>query len=721
MPSSASRTALLASGAWRIALSAALRGTAVAAVPFVLLRQTGHPVGALFATIAVLNLSIADAGGPYRQRLSVMLAIALIMPLILVAGMYSRQWWWLAVLLTLVVALGGSLARLFGTAGTSVGLIGSIVFVVALEIPADFVQSLQNAGFYFAGALWAIVVALAVWRLRPYRRIRYEIGECFRQLAVTLHSLRAEGGENDSTRESELVARRQQVRGALEQARQGLGAALETASPPPFLSELIVLLRAASRIDAVAAGLGGALSHPEAARLPRECADGMGLLLHALEDACRATGRALLDRAPAPDLAEVHERLGDWNRVSARLPETPAIEEIQTFVDIIARQLENAQHVTDRLSEARSGSRGLLPPLPGPAFPNVDRASLRANLSLDSLVLRHALRVAVTAAAGTALYLLLRVPHGIWIPLTVLIVLQPQVGATLSKAFQRTGGTLVGAAIAALLVFLFHGTVMLDAAILACLFLTLLLFRNRYWLAVAFLTPLIILLLNLMTHQPWTDIVNRVGDTLAGAVLALLAGYILWPSWEARRLPEQIADGIGANREYFAALQEAAIHGPRPDWPLAGLRARVELTATNARAALERMLTEPRGVRWQAQDAVAVVTHLERLGRHITRLSIYLHETPGEVPTFGTVGEAVAPALQRLEDAVRNGRPPAADDSLDHAWVALQRTRLQPAPAAGPDPETVDTLLGSIVSDINSLRTAIGEGMSAGDREQATA
>lgn len=709
---SAALRSVLASGAWRIALSAALRGTAVAAVPFLLLRQAGHPVAALFATIAVLNLSIADTGGPYRQRLTVMLAIAVIMPLILIAGMHARQWWWLAVLLTFLVSLGGGISRLFGTAGTSVGLVGSIVFLIALEVPASFLQSLQDAGFYLSGALWAILVALAVWRLRPYRRIRYEIGECFRQLAVTLRTLRVQGGEDDFARESQLVLRRQQVRNALEQARQGLGDALSVASPPPFLSELIVLLRAASRIDAVAAGLGGTLSGSVTADLPGELVDALSALLRAFEDACSAIGTALLDRAPVPDFSALHEHLRGWNRLSAEVPQMPSIEEVQTFIDVIARQLENAQHVTDRLSEVRNGARGLLPPLHGPAFPYLDRASLRANLSLDSLVLRHALRVAVAAAAGTAIYVRLRVPHGIWIPLTVLIVLQPQLGATLSKAVQRIGGTLLGAAIAALLVFLFRGTMALDVAVLVCLFLTLFLFRNRYWLAVAFLTPLIILLLDLITHQPWTEIVSRVGDTLAGAVLALLAGYALWPSWEARWLPGQIADAIGANREYFAALHEAAIHGLQPDWPLAGLRARVELTATNARAGLERMLTEPRGVRWKAQDAVSVVTHLERLGRHITRLSIYLHETPGQAPSFGAVGEALAPALQQLEDAVRSARPPPADDSLDHAWVALERTRLQAGHVQGPDSGTVDMLLGSIISDINSLRAALGEGIS---------
>ncbi|HYW04574.1 MAG TPA: FUSC family protein [Gammaproteobacteria bacterium] len=699
----------LTSGTWRIAFSAALRGTAAAAAAFLLLRQAGQPAGALFATIAVLNLSIADSGGPYRQRLAVMLAIALIVPLILVAGMQARQLWWLAVVLMFAVALAGGMARLFGAAGTSIGLIAGIVFVVGLEIPADLLHSLYFAGYYLAGALWTILVALAVWRLRPYRRVRYEIGECFRQLGVTLNTLRARGGEDDPAREAELVARRQRVKGALDQAGQSLGTALgASGTPPPFLSDLIVLLRAASRIDAVAAGLGGALSHPDTARLSPGTTQALRSLLQAFEILCAAIGTALLDRAPAPDMAPVYRRLDEWQRSSRGLPDSAPLEEIGTFVNVITRQLETARRVADRLSGIRAGPRGLLPPLNGPAFPDLDPALVRANLSFRSLVFRHALRVAFATAAGTAIYLLLHVPHGIWIPLTVLIVLQPQLGATLSRALQRTGGTLLGALLAGLLIFLFHGSVMLDAAILACLFLTLLLFRQRYWLAVVFLTPLIILLLTLMTHQPWAEIVNRIGDTLAGAVLALVAGYALWPSWEYRWLPDQVADGVQANREYLAALLAATVRGLEPDWPLAGLRARVELTASNARASLERMLMEPRRVRWQPRDAMAMVTHLERLGRHISRLSIYLHETPGRIPPLGELTEAFDRALRSIEDALRDGRYPPADDSLEHAWLQLQRTGIGTAPVGGPNPRAIDELVGSIIGDINSLRAALG-------------
>ncbi len=39
-------------------------------------------------------------------------------------------------------------------------------------------------------------------------------------------------------------------------------------------------------------------------------------------------------------------------------------------------------------------------------------------------------------------------------------------------------------------------------------------------------------------------------DTILGGALALLGGYMLWPSWERHRLPEQLARTIDAGQMY---------------------------------------------------------------------------------------------------------------------------------------------------------------------------
>ncbi|MGA8259735.1 MAG: FUSC family protein [Arenicellales bacterium] len=702
---------ILASGANRIALLGALRGTAAAAAPSLIFTAAGNPAGAMFATIAVLNLSIADAGGPYRQRLTVMTAIALIVPLILLAGMQTQAVWWLAVAAMFLVAMLGGLARLFGSAGTAIGLISSIVFLIATEVPGSWAQSLQFAGCYFAGAAWTIVVVMVIWRVHPFRRIRYELGECFLKLAGEFRLLRRYCDAPADASESGLAAAQSRVREALGQVRQSIGeAVLAMESVPPFVSDLVVLLRAAARTNAAAASLGGALGLSGSTHLPGAVRQDLRDLLAGFESECLEVAAAVLDQGtPKPAPGEDGRQPDPLPRIELATGDDPALEEAETFVNIVTRQLAGARRVVERMAGRATGT-GILPPLYGPSFPGGGLSSLRANLTFQSIVFRHAVRVAAATAIGLAAELWWRLPHGVWAPLTVLIVLQPHLGATVNKALHRTGGTIAGALVAAVLVYLFPGGIGMQAAILACLFLTLLFFRRRYWIAVVFLTPMIILLLTQQVANPWAEITERIVNTLAGAALALVAGYLLWPSWEYRRLPEQTASSLDAADRYLSAVLGAAARGTEPDWPLARIRSGAELAAGNARASLDRLLTEPHRSRTERRKAVAMVTYVERLVRHVTRLSIYLHEKPGTVFPFGELAGVLDRTLRVIADAVRQGRASPPLEELEPAYLSMRRKWQADAAALGADWRIVDSLTGSIVADLNSLQEAtVGE------------
>nr|MDQ2816259.1 FUSC family protein [Actinomycetota bacterium] len=111
-----------------------------------------------------------------------------------------------------------------------------------------------------------------------------------------------------------------------------------------------------------------------------------------------------------------------------------------------------------------------------------------------------------------------------WVPLTVAIVLKPDYGSVFARALQRGIGTIVGAvAGAVLLVLLPYG-------------------RSRnYGLLSTFLTPLVVVLIDLLTPAGWRLAEDRLTDTLIGCAIALLIGFAPWPmSWYAH-LPRQFA------------------------------------------------------------------------------------------------------------------------------------------------------------------------------------
>jgi len=380
---------------------------------------------------------------------------------------------------------------------------------------------------------------------------------------------------------------------------------------------------------------------------------------------------------------------------------------VMVGVNQALRHLEIAYSAASRVTDRRISGGGLLPPLQGGRGVALVQ-SLRAGLSPKSVTFRHALRVAVVTAAGTAIMLWLHLPHGIWIPLTTLLVLQPGVGATLERALQRSGGTVLGASVAAVMVVGVHERVGLDLLILSTLFGGLYFLRKRYTVAVLFITPLIILLLDQVTHSPWADIANRVRDTLAGSGLALMAGYLLWPSWERRQLPAFLLQAVAANRALLeGVLAQLAVPGAEVR-AVHLLRRKAEIDTDNAEASFERMRFERPGRGYSVQAAFVVMTHLRRLNRHLTALSAYVEEPIQGVPDLRALGRHFDHALAAAESILRSGvgpAPPALDSAYAPVQAALRAEGVMP-PGSGP---AIESLLDRIIGDMVSLCGALAE------------
>ena len=127
-----------------------------------------------------------------------------------------------------------------------------------------------------------------------------------------------------------------------------------------------------------------------------------------------------------------------------------------------------------------------------------------------------------------------------WVPLTVAIVFKPDYGSVFARALQRGIGTVVGAVAGAALLVLVHGAwLLIPFAVLAAL---LPFGRSRnYGLLAAFLTPLVVVLIDLLSPGGWRLAEDRLIDTLIGCAIVLLIRFAPWPiSWYSH-LPRQYA------------------------------------------------------------------------------------------------------------------------------------------------------------------------------------
>ena len=203
-------------------------------------------------------------------------------------------------------------------------------------------------------------------------------------------------------------------------------------------------------------------------------------------------------------------------------------------------------HLRRRLSQPAK------PPLPlqrqvWTRFQQIVRA-FRSELHWDRSSTSYAVRLTITLCVSTALYRALHWRNGYWAPMTALLVMKPKWAATLSRGVARLTGTLVGAAICALLALHppFHHWVyflMIVITAWACFALQ----AVNYALFSNFLTIYTVTLFAFGGFSERTAADLRLLTTAVGGVLALLVDFLFQQVGpKLRGVPEQHAVAAGS-------------------------------------------------------------------------------------------------------------------------------------------------------------------------------
>lgn len=657
----------------RPAYAAGIRAAIATVVPL-LLDQVAGTGGGTWMSLAGFSGALVDKGGPYRTRAATMGALTLAAAAAAALGTLAGGRHAAAVPVALAVAVGCSLARVWGNAGASVGGSALTVFVIALAYPpATPAEALSRAGYSVVGGLWTMLVALVLWPLRPYRPVRLAVAGCFDALAEY-----AEG-----------QAQGPAVRAALETARAAL-AGLRRGRPGQSGrgEHLLVLHEVADQLfgqllalrDTVETIPPGARD-PTAERKLKEA-------LPAFAATARALSAGILDERGAATVPVAWD--GDalaWRPDAANGSEA---HYAQAAV-LLDRLAQYARVGAETVATLNGGGppprqRGPLDPDPGElgSWPLASAfalafAPLRAALSGDSVVLRYALRVGLVTAVAVGLTAALGLKRGYWVTLTAVVILQPYTGATTLRATQRVLGTVLGGILTAVLGALFHD----PAAILPLAFVftacCVALLPLSYAAFSVFLTPTFVLLAEASTGD-WHLAGVRIVNTLLGGGLALAGARLLWPTPEWSRLPGYMAAALRANRNYlhtagelFDDRSEAA--GRR----LRAARREVGLAAINADESFQRALGEHRGRAEDLTPLMTFLTYTRRLAASTAALAATRHAGGSE--SAATLAPFVREAGAILEDlslAVLNGRAPNPLPPLDEPAETGRSPRLRP-------------------------------------------
>ena len=156
------------------AYAAGFRAALATVVPL-LVAQVFHLSGGTWMSLAGFSGALAD-GGAYDTRAVTIASLTAFGAIAVFVGGGASHTLTTAVVLTFAVALVCSLGRAWGNNGAIVG--GSVLnmFVISLAYPAaTLAEALGRSGYTIIGGVWAALIALVLWPIRPYRPARLAV------------------------------------------------------------------------------------------------------------------------------------------------------------------------------------------------------------------------------------------------------------------------------------------------------------------------------------------------------------------------------------------------------------------------------------------------------------------------------------------------------------------------------------------------------------------
>ncbi|MEP7001345.1 MAG: FUSC family protein [bacterium] len=715
----------------RPAYAAGIRASIATVVPLALAHLLDRAGAGTWMSLGGFNGALSDRGGSYGTRAWTMSGLmaggAAAAALGAVVGGHIVP----ALIATFVVAFFASVLRVWGNPGISIGGGTLTVYVVSLAIPAEYrAEAIERAGFLVLGGLWAMGIALVLWPLRPYRPARVAIAGVYSALADYVEQLAAESTMKITTEwpVAFTPAHTTSMRTALENAaavlvqlRRGRPGSVERGE------RLLVLAESADQLFGHCVAFGETLAALRTAGRHDALHD---ICIELLRDVA-ATARSIAigvetetTTAPIPVTWSGEQLRGAIRRISAE-PIDPQYDHAAMILDRAAQFASAASVTVEVLNGGKPDADALAAAhairSPASEEPKEERAlwdSFRAMLAPGSLIVRFALRVAVVTTIAVALTETLELKRGYWVTITVIVILQPYTGVTLTRAIQRVLGTVLGALLAAALGALFHDprAILVIATIFVACCVALL--PINYAAFSVFLTPTFVLLAEASAGD-WHLAGTRVMNTLLGGALALGGARFLWPSPERTRFPAYAAAALRANGAYLSRVIE--LYDDRSDQAgesMRALRRAIGLATVNAEESLQRALTEAHGDERKLAPALTFLTYTRRLTASTAALAISRHVVDGsaraKMETFRR--EALA-ALEDLAAALETSRAPASAlvydvmgaaelpplarpriDRLARQIATLHDAVARMTPAASPEPATESHEFGTVLA-----------------------
>ena len=727
-------------------LNGAIRITAGITLPAVLLGFFNNLSAGIVLSIGAMCVANTDTPGPIHHRRNGMIACVLIIfAVTLLTGLASGS----AVmtgLLVVVFCFLFSLISIYGNRASSIGVNALLVMVLNIDRHQQGWHILINAAYVLAGGVWYTALSLLLYSFRPYKLVQQALGDCVQATADYLR-IKASFYSRDVDYDKSY--------------RQLLDSQITIQEKQDLLRELIFKSR---KIVQESTHTGRILmmifldivdlferimTSQQDYRLLHQFFDDSGLmeecrlLILDLATELDGIGLAIMSGKPSVDRPTLSTRIRQLRKSLDRYRPGPATAGppnstagaansaaagpvnptagAEGFVDL-GNILDSIQDINDRLhvlhgftTYDRKLSRNFNTELNVEEFvahQDMDRGLIIDNLTLDSNIFRHSLRVSIATLAGYIISLFLPFGHGYWILLTIIVILKPSYSLSKKRNIQRLMGTLVGALVGLLLIEFVRDRNVLFVLMILFMCGTYFFIRTNYLVSVTIMTPYVLLLFYLLYPTGFHSVISdRVIDTLIGSGLAFLASITIIPNWEHEKAIDFMTAALRTNIDYFRDVAVAFLGKPASVQQYKLSRKHAFVALANLSDAFGRMLSEPQRQQKKITEMHQFVVSSHMLTSYIATLAYYMDPLAVKYadPALQPVVDDITLRLESSVDILENRQPSRAEaaatpqpgligtGAIRGNWLAAE---LQPvADQFG--------FIAKVTSDIGRLSTAL--------------
>jgi uncharacterized membrane protein YccC len=633
-------------------------------VPMAVAFAAGHRELALLPAMGgIMSVSI-DNGGPYWPRVQRIGTAAVLggAPGLLIGTLIHGRGWIAVGAVVFVAGVSAVTARL-GAIGSVTGLQLFVYSALGLGALGELRPWWHTALQFLAGVAWALLLITPGYLLSPRSAERKAVAEVYYALA---RDLRLAGTPESAG------------------ARTALATALNAAYDAMLTGRASASGRSQRDMHLMAV-LNVSHQFAEAATALRVAGETVPPLV--AEDIDRFGDAVLDERGPASGV------LGSGGPRRPGGPRLPVIPPAWSFspgaLALRDAMVNLARVLSGHWEPAAAPAPGESPGL----LARARTAALRTGEQLlgGRIAWEFTIRLMLCTGVAAVISEVLPLSRSYWVVLTVGIIAKPDYGSVFARAVQRAVGTVIGAVLGAVILagVPYGPWLLLPFGVLAAL---LPYGKARsFGLVAVFLTPLVVLLIDLLDVGGWRLAQARLVDTVLASLVVLLVGYAPWPSaWQAH-LPGQFA---GALRAVCAYVDEALVTTPaariaatgsarspkRAPGEAPGLRSRLRRRAyrslSNLRAEFQRTMSEPAPVSRRATAWWPGVVALDEVMDAVTATIVAIGRGAA-VPPAASV-HALTGALRAVADAIETLTPPRlpgplpADQELEAVTAAVR-------------------------------------------------